>query len=254
MVGTYIISGIGDFWAIEREHEKLLNSGPDRVSPFFIVSAIVNLASGNVSIRHGAKGPNSATATAFSAGARSSGISFRVAFSPGVDPCPELEERAGIWEFSATETGQVAADGQRYATGVRNANALDIDPATGAPYAAIHGRDQPFENWPDPFAQARRRFQHHRVFGHCRYEGSDLPRIERVAHIHRAHPGVEVREEHDTVVKDRCHALVGGVGAEAAALENQADALREEGERKEQAIDAADVNASATTSGQVNAM
>jgi 3-oxoacyl-[acyl-carrier-protein] synthase II len=59
MVGTYISSGIGDFWAIEREHEKLLNSGPDRVSPFFIVSAIVNLASGNVSIRHGAKGPNS---------------------------------------------------------------------------------------------------------------------------------------------------------------------------------------------------
>ena len=44
MVGTYISSGIGDFWAIEREHEKLLNSGPDRVSPFFIVSAIVNLA------------------------------------------------------------------------------------------------------------------------------------------------------------------------------------------------------------------
>ena len=56
MVGTYISSGIGDFWAIEREHEKLLNSGPDRVSPFFIVSAIVNLAAGNVSIRHGAKG------------------------------------------------------------------------------------------------------------------------------------------------------------------------------------------------------
>jgi len=61
MVGTYISSGIGDFWAIEREHEKLLKSGPDRVSPFFIVSAIVNLAAGNVSIRHGAKGPNSAT-------------------------------------------------------------------------------------------------------------------------------------------------------------------------------------------------
>ena len=78
MVGTYISSGIGDFWAIEREHEKLLNSGPDRVSPFFIVSAIVNLASGNVSIRHGAKGPNSATATACSAGAHAIGDSFRL--------------------------------------------------------------------------------------------------------------------------------------------------------------------------------
>jgi 3-oxoacyl-[acyl-carrier-protein] synthase II len=78
MVGTYISSGIGDFWAIEREHEKLLSSGPDRVSPFFIVSAIVNLASGNVSIRHGAKGPNSATATACSAGAHAIGDSFRL--------------------------------------------------------------------------------------------------------------------------------------------------------------------------------
>ena len=78
MVGTYISSGIGDFWAIEREHEKLLNQGPDRVSPFFIVSAIVNLASGNVSIRHGAKGPNSATATACSAGAHAIGDSFRI--------------------------------------------------------------------------------------------------------------------------------------------------------------------------------
>src|SRR5215216_4211055 len=78
MVGTYISSGIGDFWAIEREHQKLLNSGPDRVSPFFIVSAIVNLAAGNVSIRHGAKGPNSATATACSAGAHAIGDSFRL--------------------------------------------------------------------------------------------------------------------------------------------------------------------------------
>ena len=61
-VGTYISSGIGDFWAIEREHEKLLKDGPGRISPFFIPSAIVNLASGQVSIRHNAKGPNSATA------------------------------------------------------------------------------------------------------------------------------------------------------------------------------------------------
>ena len=69
-VGTYISSGIGDFWAIEREHEKLLKDGPGRISPFFIPSAIVNLASGQVSIRHNAKGPNSATATACSAGSR----------------------------------------------------------------------------------------------------------------------------------------------------------------------------------------
>jgi len=76
--GTYISSGIGDFWAIEREHSKLLNEGPERVSPFFIVSAIVNLAAGQVSIRYGAKGPNSATATACSAGAHAIGDSFKI--------------------------------------------------------------------------------------------------------------------------------------------------------------------------------
>jgi len=76
--GTYISSGIGDFWAIEREHSKLLNDGPDRVSPFFIVSAIVNLAAGQVSIRYGLKGPNSATATACSAGAHAIGDSFKI--------------------------------------------------------------------------------------------------------------------------------------------------------------------------------
>jgi 3-oxoacyl-[acyl-carrier-protein] synthase II len=77
-IGCYISSGIGDFWAIEREHEKLLDDGPNRVSPFFIVSAIVNLAAGNVSIRYGAKGPNSATATACAAGAHAIGDSFRI--------------------------------------------------------------------------------------------------------------------------------------------------------------------------------
>ena len=77
-VGTYISSGISDFWAIEREHEKLLKDGPGRISPFFIPSAIVNLASGQVSIRHNAKGPNSATATACSAGAHAIGDSFKI--------------------------------------------------------------------------------------------------------------------------------------------------------------------------------
>jgi 3-oxoacyl-[acyl-carrier-protein] synthase II len=77
-IGTYISSGIGDFWAIEREHSKLLDEGPHRVSPFFIPSAIVNLAAGQVSIRFGARGPNSATATACAAGAHAIGDSFRL--------------------------------------------------------------------------------------------------------------------------------------------------------------------------------
>jgi len=77
-VGVYIGSGIGGFDVIEREHEELLKSGPRKISPFFIPSAIINLASGYVSIRTGAKGPNSATATACSASAHAVGDSFRI--------------------------------------------------------------------------------------------------------------------------------------------------------------------------------
>ena len=76
--GVYIASGIGGFDIIEREHCKLLEGGPSRISPFFIPAAIVNLASGVVSIRYGARGPNSATATACSASAHAVGDSFRL--------------------------------------------------------------------------------------------------------------------------------------------------------------------------------
>jgi len=77
-VGTYIGSGIGGFGVIEREHEKYLKGGPGKISPFFIPAAIVNLASGHVSIRFGAKGPNSATCTACSTGAHAVGDSFKI--------------------------------------------------------------------------------------------------------------------------------------------------------------------------------
>jgi len=77
-VGVYIASGIGGFDIIEREHIKLMQGGPGKISPFFIPSAIVNLASGHVSIRYGARGPNSATATACSASAHSIGDSFKI--------------------------------------------------------------------------------------------------------------------------------------------------------------------------------
>lgn len=77
-VGVFIGSGIGGFEVIEREHKILLERGPSRISPFFIPSCIVNLASGYVSIRYGAKGPNSATATACTTSAHSIGDSFRL--------------------------------------------------------------------------------------------------------------------------------------------------------------------------------
>ena len=77
-VGVYIGSGIGGFEVIEREHRMLLEKGPSRISPFFIPATIINLASGYVSIRTGAKGPNSATATACTTSAHSIGDSFKI--------------------------------------------------------------------------------------------------------------------------------------------------------------------------------
>jgi 3-oxoacyl-[acyl-carrier-protein] synthase II len=77
-VGVYLGSGIGGFSTIEREHEELLKGGPRRISPFFIPSAIINLAAGQVSIRFGAKGPNLATCTACSASAHAVGESFEI--------------------------------------------------------------------------------------------------------------------------------------------------------------------------------
>ena len=76
--GVYIASGIGGFDVIEREHTKLMQGGPGRISPFFIPASIVNLASGHVSIRYGARGPNSATATACSASAHSIGDAYKI--------------------------------------------------------------------------------------------------------------------------------------------------------------------------------
>jgi len=76
--GVYIGSGIGGFDVIEREHSKLLAGGPGKISPFFIPATIVNLAAGHVSIRYGARGPNSATATACSASAHAIGDSFKI--------------------------------------------------------------------------------------------------------------------------------------------------------------------------------
>ena len=76
--GVFIASGIGGFTTIEREHIALLEGGPRKISPFFIPSAIINLAAGQVSIRFGAKGPNSATCTACSASAHAIGDAWEI--------------------------------------------------------------------------------------------------------------------------------------------------------------------------------
>jgi 3-oxoacyl-[acyl-carrier-protein] synthase II len=77
-IGVYIASGTGGFGTIEHEHESYLAGGPRKISPFFIPSAIINLASGQVSIRFGARGPNQSSCTACSASAHAIGDSYEI--------------------------------------------------------------------------------------------------------------------------------------------------------------------------------
>lgn len=78
--------------------------------------------------------------------------------SPGLDPCPELDVRAGIWHFDGQTIEQTLADGRRFATGVRNGNAMATDPRTGHLWVAQNGRDSLSTLWPlqyPPEADAR---------------------------------------------------------------------------------------------------
>ena len=75
-------------------------------------------------------------------------VANRQAQSPGVFPCPEMPIRAGVWRFDARGTNQTLADGERYATGLRNMVALAVNPANNELYGVQHGRDMLFENWP----------------------------------------------------------------------------------------------------------
>lgn len=75
---------------------------------------------------------------------------LRTPGSPGVDPCPQLERQGGIWRFSATQLNQTQeADGERYATGIRNAFAIDWNNNVNGLYALQHGRDQLGNLWPE---------------------------------------------------------------------------------------------------------
>jgi 3-oxoacyl-[acyl-carrier-protein] synthase II len=108
-VGVYIGSGIGGFITIEREHEALLAGGPRKVSPFFIPSAIINLASGQVSIRFGAKGPNSATCTACSASAHAIGDAYEIIKRCDADAMIAGGSEAAICAMSVGGFGRMQA-------------------------------------------------------------------------------------------------------------------------------------------------
>jgi len=75
--------------------------------------------------------------------------------SAGQDPCPLLDIAGGIWRFDPRRGGQTQSDGQRFATGLRNAVALAVDPGTGSVFAAQHGRDQLAANWPKLYNDAQ---------------------------------------------------------------------------------------------------
>ncbi len=74
--------------------------------------------------------------------------------SKGLDPCVELETRAGIWKFSSTQLGQQFTPSARFATGIRNAVGLEWHPTERALYSTQHGRDNLFQNWAPLYDEA----------------------------------------------------------------------------------------------------
>ncbi len=80
-------------------------------------------------------------------------VQDRAPESPGQDPCPLLDSAGGIWRFDPRRAGQRQLEGQRFATGIRNAVALAVDPGTGSLFAAQHGRDQLAANWPKLYTE-----------------------------------------------------------------------------------------------------
>ena len=126
-VGVCIGSGIGGFATIEREHSALLEGGPRKVSPFFIPSAIINLAAGQVSIRFGAKGPNLATCTACSASAHAVGDSFEIVKRGDAEAMIAGGSEAAITPMSVGGFAQLRALSTRNADPERASRPFDRD-------------------------------------------------------------------------------------------------------------------------------
>jgi 3-oxoacyl-[acyl-carrier-protein] synthase II len=126
-VGVFLGSGIGGFSTIEREHKALLDGGPRKISPFFIPSAIINLAAGQVSIRFGAKGPNLATCTACSASAHAIGDSYEIIRRGDADAMIAGGSEAAITPMSVGGFGALRALSTRNAEPERASRPFDKD-------------------------------------------------------------------------------------------------------------------------------
>ena len=113
---------------------------------------VKNLPTGGHSAKNLALAPDGRTLFVnIGSGSNSCQSNDRSNESPGLDPCPELAYRAGVWRFDATKHDQTEADGTRFATGIRNAVGLALAPS-GELYATQHGRDQLGQNWPKLFS------------------------------------------------------------------------------------------------------
>jgi 3-oxoacyl-[acyl-carrier-protein] synthase II len=126
-VGVSIGSGIGGFGTIEREHKALLDGGPRKISPFFIPSAIINLAAGQLSIRYGAKGPNTATCTACSASAHAIGDAYEMIRREAADVMIAGGSEAAITPMSVGGFGALRALSTRNDEPARASRPFDTD-------------------------------------------------------------------------------------------------------------------------------
>ena len=76
-------------------------------------------------------------------------VEDRIPGSPGIDPCPQLEDHGGIWRFDANKIGQTQKDGYKFATGIRSVVGLDWNPVDKSLYAVVHGRDDLYRLYPE---------------------------------------------------------------------------------------------------------
>jgi 3-oxoacyl-[acyl-carrier-protein] synthase II len=126
-VGVYIGSGIGGLSSIESYHKVLQEKGPDRVSPFFIPMTIINLASGQVAIRLGARGPNSCAVTACATGNNCIGDAFRLIQRGDADVMVAGGAEAAITPLGVAGFGSARALSRRNDDPVRASRPFDRD-------------------------------------------------------------------------------------------------------------------------------